>query len=71
MTIQQPVVQQSFKEQNEERNKLECQQLEEILKNLLWEHKRLGDVEKKLGKWKQEGYDVSELEQMLEEVKSE
>ena len=68
--IQQPAIQRPLKEEKENIKGLESQQLEEI-KNLLREHKQLDNVEQKLDRWKKEGYDVSELEQMLEEVKSE
>jgi len=31
----------------------------------------LSEVEEKIQKWKKDGYDVSEIEQMLEEIKNE
>ena len=44
------------------------QQLDEI-KILFREHKNLTEIKEKIQMWKTEGYDVSELEQMIEEVK--
>jgi hypothetical protein len=44
------------------------QQLDEI-RILFREHKNLSEIKEKIQKWKSEGYDVSELEKLLEEVK--
>ena len=44
------------------------QQLDEI-KILFREHKNLTEIKEKIQMWKAEGYDVSELEKLLEEVK--
>lgn len=52
-------------DENEEKKKLETEHLMEI-KSLLRERKSLSDIETKIKKWKEEGYDVSELENMVE-----
>lgn len=44
------------------------QQLDEI-RILFREHKSLTEIKGKIQMWKTEGYDVSELEEMLEEAK--
>jgi len=54
-----------FKKEREGNIKLENKQLAEI-KQLLIERKSLTEVEEKIRKWKQEGYNVSELEKMIE-----
>ena len=43
-------------------------QLDEI-RILFREHKNLTEIKEKIQMWKTEGYDVSEVEEMLEEVK--
>ena len=50
-------------------NKLEQEHLEEI-KKLLIEHKSLTLIKKKIQGWKNEGYIVDELEEMIEEAKN-
>ena len=42
--------------------------LDEI-KTLMKETRQLDKAKEKIQKWKEEGYDVSELEKLLEEVK--
>ena len=51
-----------------ENRKLDKQQLDEI-KQLLREHKSITKIKKKIQGWKQEGYSVDELEEMVEEYK--
>ena len=48
--------------------KLEDKHLKE-LKSLIQETKQLDKAKEKIQKWKKEGYDVSELEKLLEGVK--
>lgn len=50
-----------------ENRKLEQQQVDEI-KQLLREHKSMTEIKKKIQGWKDKGYIVDELEEMLEEV---
>ena len=57
-----------FKKEKEGGIKPENKQLAEI-KKLLIERKSLTEVEEKIESWKQQGYDVSELEKMIEDTK--
>lgn len=53
-----------------ENRKLEQQQLDEI-KQLLREHKSITKIKKKIQGWKQEGYNVDEIQKMVEDVENE
>ncbi len=53
--------------EQKENVKLEQVKLNEI-KQLLKEHKNLTEIKKKIQDWKYEGYDVSELENLIEKA---
>ena len=55
------------KEKIQFKKELKEQHLKDI-KRLLKERKNLTEIETKIQKWKDEGYDVSELEDMVEKV---
>ena len=57
-----------FKKEKKEGIKPENKRLDEI-KQLLIEHKSLTEIEEKIQSWKKEGYDVSELQKMIEDTK--
>ena len=57
-----------FKDEKEGGSKLEIKHFDEI-KKLLIERKSLTKVTEKIHNWKKEGYDVSELEEMIEDTK--
>ena len=57
-----------LKKEKEGGIKPENKRLDEI-KQLLIEHKSLTEIEEKIQSWKKEGYDVSELQKMIEDTK--
>ena len=58
------------KEKEEHPQKLESDHLNEI-KDLLKKHGKLSEIESKVLKWKEQGYDVKDIEIMIEDYKKE